>query len=122
MAFFKRRVKVADVYVITAMVISSYNNGKGCGPMCADIYLLAKYKKGEYYELFSGKKLENKDASFYFNTPYVEKAESLKKYLKNPNKLTMNIQDLFYFITNKNVLGILGAFDEDDEEEYEEDQ
>lgn len=59
------------------------------------MYFLAKREKGEYYELFSGKKLEKeeqpKDGFLVqnFDTPYVEKAEPLKMYLKNPNKTKM---------------------------------
>lgn len=135
MAFFRRKrkgtinanAKVADVYVVTSMIISSHNDGTGCGPMCVTMYFLAKCEDGEYYELFSGKKLEKEKQpedgflSQTFDTPYVKKAEPLTKYLRNPNKVTIDIQSLFDFITQMNVLGKLGAFsDEEDEETSQE--
>ena len=87
------------------------------------MYFLAKCEDGEYYELFSGKKLEKEkqpEDGFLlqtFDTPYVKKAEPLTKYLKDPNKMTIDIQSLFDFITYMNVLGSIGAFDEEDEED-----
>ena len=105
MAFFRRKrkgtinakVKVADVQVVTSMIISSHNDGTGGGPMCVTMYFLAKCEGGEYYELFSGKKLEKENQpedgflSQTFDTPYVKKAEPLTKYLENPNKVTIDI-------------------------------
>lgn len=56
-----------------------------------------------------------------FDTPYVKKAEPLTTYLRNPNKVKIDIQSLFDFITQMNVLGKLGAFsDEEDEETSQE--
>ena len=124
MAFFKRKrkgtinakVKVADVFVTTSMIISSHNDGTGCGPKCVTMYFLAKCEDGEYYELFSGKKLEKEKQSENgflfqtFDTPYVKKAEPLTNYLRKPDKVTIDIQSLFDFITNMNVLDKLGAF------------
>jgi len=117
MAFFKKKqkgtinsiVKVDDIHVITSQIISSYNDGSGGGPYCVTMYFLAKHIDNEYYELFSGKKLEQekepKDgfSSQNFDTPYVKKAEPLKKYLRNQNKTTIDIQSLFDFITIMNV-------------------
>lgn len=127
MSFFKRKhkestdtmVKVADVFVTTSMIISSHNDGTGCGPMCVTMYFLAKCEDGEWHELFSGKKQETEKQpqdgflSQTFDTPYVQKSEPLIKYMRNPNKDTIDLQSLFDFITNMNVLGQLGAFSED---------
>ena len=127
MAFFKRKrkatidanVNVADVYVVTARIVSSYNNGHGCSPMCVTMYFLAKCEKGEYYELFSGTKLEREKQPEggclfrSFDTPYVKKVEPLTEFLVNPKKKTISIQSLFSFITNTNVMGRLGAFSKD---------
>lgn len=124
MVFFKRKrkgtinenVKVADVQVVTSMIISSHNDGSGGGPWCVTMYFLAKCEDGEYYELFSGKKLEKEKQpedgflSQNFDTPYVKKTEPLTKYLRNPNKVTIDIQSLFDFIIQMNVLGELGTF------------
>ena len=126
MAFFRRKrkgtietnVKVSDIYVVTSIIISNHNDGTGAGPMCVTMYFLAKCEDGDYYELFSGKKIEKdnrpKDGFLVqnFDTPYVKKAEPLKVYLKHPNKSTIDIQCLFDFITNMNVLNTLGAFEE----------
>lgn len=119
MAFFKKfrkgtinsKVKVADIYVVTSEIISSYNDGNGCGPICVTMYFLAKCEGNEYYELFSGKKLEKKEQledDFCvllqnFDTPYLEKAEPLTKYLTYPNQTIIDIQSLFDFITEMNV-------------------
>lgn len=133
MAFFKKskkdtsntEIKVADVYVVTSNLTSSYDDGSGCGPMCVTLYFLAKCEDDEYYELFYGKKFEKKESkdgySFQkFDTPYVEKVEPLKKYLKDPDKVIIDIEFLFDFITNMNVLSSLGAFEEEEDEESEE--
>ena len=130
MAFFKRtregtiksNVKIADVYVATCMILSSHYDESGCGPMCVTMHFLAKCKKEEYYELFSGKKLEKKPQSKdgflcqTFDTPYVEKVEPLTKYLKDSNTISTDIQSLFDFITDMNVLERLGAFSEDEDD------
>lgn len=124
MSFFRRRrkgttnanIKVEDVYVITAMIISDYDDGTGFGPVCVDMCFLAKYKGGKYYELFSGKELEKEKQSedrilqMTFDTPYVKKAEPLKRYLKDKSKKNVDVQLLFDFITKMNVLNSLGAF------------
>ena len=130
MAFFRRKrkdtiktnVKVSDIYVVTSIIISSYNAGTGFGPMCVTMYFLGKYEDGEYYELFSGKKLENKkqpeDGFLFqtFDTPYVKKAEPLTKYLRNHKKEMIDIQSLFDFITQMNVLDKLGFLSDEEEE------
>lgn len=78
--------------------------------LCVNMYFLAKCKDGEYYELFSGRKLENKkqpEDGFLlqtFDTPYVKESEPLSNYLKNSNQVTIDIQSLFDFITHMNVL------------------
>ena len=116
-------VKVADIYVITSEIISSYNDGSDCGPRCVSMYFLAKCEDDEYYELFSGKKLEKEKQtedgflSQNFDTPYVKKAEPLNKYLRNPNKVTIDIQSLFDFITKMNVVGSLRAFSDESSKE-----
>lgn len=135
MAFFRKKkgtikshIKVADVYVVTSIIISDYNDGTGVGPRCVTMYFLASCEDGEYYELFSGIKLKKKeqpenDILFQnFNTPYIEEVAPLTKYLKNPNKVVIDIQSLFDFITYMNVLWTLGALsDEEKNEDSEED-
>ena len=121
MSLFKRRVKVSDVYVITALVILSYKFGTACGPQCVTMYFLAKRKHGEWYELFSGKKLETEKQSVegakvqMFDTPYVQTAKPLTNYIIDPYDTVMDIQSLFAFITRMNALGMLGAFEESDD-------
>ena len=130
MAFFRRKrkgtieknVKVSDIYVVTSMIISSHNDGTGAGPRCVTMYFLAKCENGKYYELFSRKKLEMKNQPEYgvgfrtFDTPYVEKTEPLTKYLINQKKEMIDIQSLFDFITQMNVLDKLGVFSEEDDD------
>ena len=130
MAFFRRKrkgtietnVKVSDIYVVTSMIISSHNNGTGAGPRCVTMYFLAKCENGNYYELFSRKKLVMKNQPEYgvwsrtFDTPYVEKTEPLTKYLINQKKEMIYIQSLFDFITQMNGLDKLGVFSEEDDD------
>ena len=98
------KVKVDDIYVISSLIISSYDDGTDDGPYTVTMYFLAKCINNEYYELFSGKKLEkesqNDSSTKSLDTPYVLKAEPLKNYL-NTNKI--DIQSLFDFITLFNV-------------------
>ena len=125
MAFFKRNastnsstlVNVKDVYVATTTITSSYNDGSGMGPRCVTWYFLIKLENNEYHELFSGKKIErnedthNEDVSVaHFDTPYIEKTEPLTKFLRDKSKKEMEIQLLFDFITNMNVMNFMGEF------------
>lgn len=52
-----------------------------------------------------------------FDTPYIEKIEPLTEYLRDKSEKKMNIQLLFDFITNMNVLNSLGAFEDDEDDE-----
>ena len=55
-----------------------------------------------------------------FGTPYIEKIEPLSEYLRDKAEKKMNIQMLFDFITNMNVLSSLGAFEGEQENEDDE--
>ena len=127
MAFFKRKestnsstlANVEDVYVAKTTITSSHNDGTGCGPQCVTWYFLVKLENNEYHELFAGKKLEkekdiHKDDMViaYFDTPYIEKIEPLTYYLRDKSQKKIDIQLLFDFITNMNVLNSLGAFED----------
>ena len=133
MAFFKRKVStnpstlvdVEDLYVATTTITSSHNDGTGCSPICVTWYFLVKLENNEYHELFAGKKIEKEEDTHKdnmvvanFDTPYIEKIEPLTKYLRDKSEKKMNIQLLFNFITNMNVLNSLGAFEDDQEDEY----
>ena len=50
-----------------------------------------------------------------FDTPYIEKIEPLTEYLRDKSEKQINIQLLFDFITNMNVLNSLGAFEDNPE-------
>ena len=122
MGFFRKKRKdtinvhlnVADVYVVTSMIISSHNDGIGHVHRSVTMYFLAKCEDDEYYELFSGKKLEKekqpKDGflSKTFDIPYIKKIDPLNKYLRK--KATIDMQSLFDFIVQMNVLGELRFF------------
>lgn len=135
MAFFRKKkrkgtiksnIKVADVQLVTSIIISNYNDGTGLGPRCVIMYFLTSCEDGEYYELFSGIKLKKKEQPENgilfqnFNTPYIEEVEPLTKYLKNPNKVVIDTQSLFDFITYMNVLWTLGALSDEEEEDDDE--
>lgn len=133
MTFFKRKVssntsrvvevEVEEVYVAKTTIVSSYDDGTGCGPRCVTWCFLVKLEDGEYKELFSNRKLEKQEDTNRngiviadFDTPYIDNVEPLKEHLLDKNTEKMNIQLLFDFITNMNVLTSLGAFKDDEEE------
>lgn len=135
MAFFKRKastnssmlVNVEDVYVATATITSSHNDGSGWGPRCVTWYFLVKLENNEYHELFAGKKIEKEEDTHKddmvvanFDTPYIEKLKPLTEYLRDKSKKEMNIQLLFDFITNMNVLNSLGVLEEQQDNEEDE--
>ena len=86
------------------------------------MYFLAKCDGNEYFELFSGTKLEkvpqpeNGIVSQSFNTPYIKKVEPFRQYLKYKNERFIDIQTLFEFITNMTVVNTLNSsFDKSSE-------
>ena len=135
MAFFKRKastnssmlVNVEDVYVATATITSSHNDGSGWGPRCVTWYFLVKLENNEYHELFFFFFIEKEEDTHNddmvvasFDTPYIEKIKPLTEYLRDKSEKKMNIQLLFDFITNMNVLNSLGAFEDNQENEDDE--
>ena len=135
MAFFKRKestnpstlVNVEDVYVAKTTITSSHNDGSGWGPRCVTWYFLVKLENNEYHELFAGKKIEKEEDTHKddmvvanFDTPYIEKLKPLTEYLRDKSEKKMNIQLLFDFITNMNVLNSLGVLEEQQDNEDDE--
>ena len=117
------KVLVSEVYVCKVSLTSNYDDGSGLGPQCVDFYLLAKLENEKYSELFSGKTLElekdcHKDDFTFkkFNTIYIEEVRPLREYLINESLQLIDIQDLFDFIVNYNVLIYLDSLDEKEEE------
>ena len=116
------KVLVSEVYVCKVSLTSNYDDGSGLGPQCLDFFLLAKLENKEYSELFSGKTLElekdcHKDDFTFknFNTIYIEEVKPLSDYLINESLQIIDIQDLFGFIVNYNVLIYLDSLDEKEE-------
>jgi hypothetical protein len=131
-------VNVDEIYVATTSIISSYDDGSGWGPRAVDWYFLVTFRNEQYYELFSNKKLKMKKdtdeddvvvLSFdepyiknveplkeHLDTPYIIKnVESLKEYLRDKSTENLEIEILFDFITNMNVLNSLGALKNEEE-------
>lgn len=107
------------MYVCKVFLTSNYDDGSGLGPQCVDFYLLAKLENEKYSELFSGKNLEmekdcHKDRFTFknLNTIYIEEVKPLSDYLINESLQLIDIQDLFDFIVNYNVLIYLDSLDE----------
>ena len=124
MAFFNTLVNIKDVYVAKTTIILSYNDGTGCGPRCVTWYFLVKLKNNEYHELFAGKKIEKEEDTHKngkvfknFDVPYIEKVEPLTEYQRDNSEKKMDIQLLMDFITNMNILNSIGALEEDQENE-----
>lgn len=104
-------VKVEDVKNATTNITSSYDDGSGLGPRCVKWYFLVHEIDGKYYEIFSNKRIKEEvdtrnDGVTYqtFDTPYIEKVEPLREYLKNPNKKVIDVQLLFDFVLDMNIL------------------
>lgn len=133
MGFFNRKkddatlklsnVLVSEVYVCKVSLTSNYDDGSGLGPQCVDFYLLAKLENEKYSELFSGKNLDmekncHKDGFTFknFNTIYIEEVKPLSDYLINESLQLIDIQSLFDFIVNYNVLIYLDSLDEKEED------
>lgn len=117
------KVLVSEVYVCKVSLTSNYDDGSGLGPKCVDFYLLAKLENEKYSELFSGKNLEmekdcHKDGFTFknFNTIYIEEVKPLSDYLINESLQLIDIQSLFDFIVNYNVLIYLDSLDEKEED------
>lgn len=100
-------VKVEDVKIATTNITSSYDDGSGLGLRCVKWYFLVHEIDGKYYEIFSNKRIkEEVDTQVTyqtFDTPYIEKVEPLREYLKNPNKKVIDVQLLFDFVLDMNV-------------------
>lgn len=117
------KVLVSEVYVCKVSLTSNYDDGSGLGPQCVNFYLLAKLENEKYSELFSGKNLEmekdcHKDGFTFknFNTIYIEEVKPLSDYLINESLQLIDIQSLFDFIVNYNVLIYLDSLDEKEED------
>lgn len=110
-------VEVENVWVVKTIMILSRNDGKGCGPeSVVEWYFLAKIKDGEYYEFFSGKKLEeeirNDMRIKILDTPYIKETKPLKEYSGDFEK-KVGFQDLFEFITRVNIWNTQGLLKKD---------
>lgn len=121
MEIFKKikKVRCNNVYVLTTEIVSNYDDGSGWGPQVVTLYYLGTKKKDEYYELFSGVKLEKNKNSKTFNKPYITKVEPLNEYLKDEEMKTIKLELLFDFITDMNVTKIVSQRSSDSEEEEE---
>ena len=128
MVFFRRKKEIAssmlvdveEVYVAKTTITSSYIDDSWPSPRCITWYFLVQIENCEYHELFAGKKMEleietHKDDAIIasLDTPYIERLEPLRKYMRNKSKKKLNNQLLFDFITNMNVLNSLGALKDD---------
>jgi len=107
-------LKVDEIFLATTYIISSYNDGTGCGPKEVKWYLLVTEQNGEYYEIFSDKKIQkeldtHKDGIVCanFDTPYIIQTAPLREYLQDENQKDIKLQLLFDFITLMNVQATL---------------
>lgn len=105
----EEKLKVKDIFVVKAELISNYNDGSGAGPMYVTQYFLAEIKNEQICELFSGTVLEKENKDKHFNTYYVIKSEPLKIFLKNAEMIKVNKTELFNFINNLNAVHFLGG-------------
>ena len=119
-------IVVKEVFVAKAEVVSSYNDGQGCGPRCVNMFFLVKVVDGKYHELFSNSKLDMESDCHHdgcctrnFDTPYIEKIYRLTRFIKKGPNDKLTIRELFQIINHLNVLNDVGALDDIDELEKE---
>lgn len=120
----KKEFEVDKIYVAKTEIISSYNNGQGCGPMVVTQYYLVTRcdEDDSIRELFSGVKLEPLRNMQHFDTVYVVETKKLTEYMKNPDKKTLNAELLFDFLVMLNAEEIVRTYtDVEEDEETEED-
>ena len=116
----KREFEVGNIYVVKTETVSSYNNGKGYGPLCATQFFLATRcdEDDSIRELFSGVAIEPLRNIQSFDKPYAVETTKLTEYMKNPNTKTLTAEDLFGFIVSLNTDEIVHTYSEL-EDEYE---
>lgn len=126
MAFFKKRkiknirkLKVEDIRVATTRITSSYydDSESGLGPGCITWYFLVRKVDGEYYEIFSNRKIDKEldthhdgITSQIFDTPYIQKIEALSNYLVDPTIKVISSKLLFDFILDMNIQTVSECF------------
>lgn len=113
----KKKFRTKDVRVATTRITSSYSDGSGNEPRFITWYFLVHKVRGEYYEIFSNRKIEKESdihndgiTSQILDIPYIEKIEALSNYLVDP---TINIIDsklLFDFILDMNIQSMFECF------------
>lgn len=118
---YKNDIKVKTLYVAKCIIVSSHYDGEGRGPKYAVYYFVVRKIRNQYYEVFSGKKIEMKEypekdggSCKKFNTPYIEEIKPLTSYLKDSKKEVVSSVELFDFITDMNVSEFIGVFNEKD--------
>ncbi len=119
----EKKYDVKDVYILETTIVSSINDGSGCGPLCITQYYAGTCENGKYRELFSGRKLEMDSNIKTFDIPYIVEAKPLKEYLKNPNEKTIKSELLFDFLVSLNtgeIVDMLSVADGEEEENGEE--
>lgn len=108
-------VKVKDIYVVKTFILTNIDNSQ----RIVEWYYIANRINDSYYEFFSGGKLHTTDANNSilsclavpkqtYDTPYVSKVESLKKYFPNSNEI--DTKSLFEFMNMLNVKNSVKAF------------
>lgn len=103
----------SDIYVLAVSSISNLNVGPYYETKCISFYLLGLKKGNEYYELFSGAKLNNECEKFCI--PYIERVEPLQDYLSNPKLTKIDSQLLFEFLSILNTNTILEMLSNENE-------
>jgi len=111
------KVKVDQVYVVTTTITLCNDEDPTTELKSVTWFFLARIENNKYYELFAGKRLQTEEEAYdvdsiEFDMPYIVKADPLKDYLVDETEKEMDIQSLFDFITNLNVLNSVGEFNE----------
>lgn len=117
--FVATTLRVSEIKVATTTIVSSYVDNSWNGPKCVKWYFLVREVDGEFYEIFSNRKIEKDEDSHHneciikdFDRPYITEVEPLTNYLRNPNIDVIESQLLFDFILMMNVHESLKTFEE----------
>ena len=108
----KKEYEVNKIYVAKTEIISSYNDGQGCGPrVVTQYYLVTRCDEDDSVrELFSGIKLEALRNMQRFDTVYVVETKKLTEYMKNPDEKTLSAELLFNFLVMLNTEEIVRTY------------
>lgn len=125
-----KKLNVDELYVLKTLYISSHDDGNHFGPKSLEWYYVASKSSNEYYDIFTNTQIEKGDdykkelgeipedsciIAMSFDKPYISSVEPLRNYVNNEIK-ELDLQSLFWFVNNTNIMKQLGFLDKENED------